>query len=298
MVHRFDLRNDRGRTGAKIGCSLCGHQDKFLLGALYWFSQDKRVRLIGHCCAKKHDAENFENANNALTYEDRYRNACNFLENNLQHVPLLLGEVSKLEPLCEQIMHGRNQLKMMRGFLTEMQKALRNGGKLNVEVFQYNSEIHDLLKSEGAIDKSDYIVQTIHVLEGKEYFEPRFNPLEAYNCIITFFQGLALQAADSYDAMLLELIDDKDATIKLAAGYRRTVTDLRRLHQFLQNASRFLSESNLTGLKNFGANRHTSFPFGLTFNDRIARFESRDRKAAYDLERGRTVPPLSLPDTI
>lgn len=299
MVHRFDLRGSN-RTGPKIHCSMCNRKDQFLWGALYWFPQDGRVRLIGNCCAKAHDAENFENANDAHSRRVRYECDCDFLEKNLQHAPLLLAEVLKLLPICEKIMYGRNQFKTMRGFITEIKKAIKIGGKLNVEVPVHKGEVYEFLKSEGAADKSDSKFQTIHVLEGSEYIDVRLDPLKNCHIIASFFQEMVPPQAGSYDAMLLELVDDPQAITKMADGYRRAVADLRKLHQFLQKAVRFLSDSNLAGLKSFGAHIHTHFPFGLTFDDHAVQFEARDHKAIYSFERGTAidVPVLSLPDTV
>ena len=299
MVHRFDLRGSK-RTNPRIHCTMCNRKDQFLSGALYWFPQDRHVRLIGNCCARAHDAENFESANNALTWKERYERDCEFLEKNLYHAPLLLATVSELIPLCEKIMCDRNQFKMMRGFLSEMKKSNKIGGKLNIEVLIHKGEVYKFLESEGAADKSDYRVQTVHILEGFEYIDPCFDPQKNCHTIISFFQGLVPPQAGSYDAMLLELVDDEKAIVKLAGDYRCAVGNLRSLHQFLQKAVRFLSGHNLSGLKSFGADRHTHFPFGLTFNDDDAHFEMRDRGTDYIFKRGAAiiVPAITLPETV
>lgn len=299
MLCRFDLR-DSGRTGPKIHCCMCNRKDKFLFGALYWFPQDKRVRLIGNCCAKVHDAQNFEDANNALTQRERFECECDFLDKNLHHTPLLLGEVSKLAPLCKKIMVDRNRFKTMRGFLSEMNKAIKIGGKLNIDVPIHEGEISEFLKSEGAMDKSDYKIQTVHILEGVEYIDTSFNVSKNCEDIRLFFDGVVPPKSGSYDAMLLDLVDDEKAVVKLAGEYRRAVGDLRSLYEFLQKAVKFLSDNNLAGLKRFGADRNTHFPFGLKFDDKAARFEMRSTRTGHVFDRGSVavVPTITIPNTM
>lgn len=297
IVCRFNLKGSK-RRGPLIPCSMCNYRPKFLDGALFWFPQDKCIRLIGNCCALHLDEEASRRANNNYDRKIQFENDCSFLEKNLKLAPSILSDALKMSSLCETIMHYRNELKTMSGVLAELRKALKIGGKLNIEIPIEPNEVQQFLKDEGVFGQSEYKIETVHILHGLELINSSVNPLKDCQAAIIYLQSLALPNEDSYDEMLLDLVDDMDAVINLAKDYRNTITKLHDLHHLLNQAVKFFSDSNLEGLKKFGSHRHTHQPFGLSFDGHSVRFELRDRSTVRIFKRGAAlkVPAITLPD--
>jgi hypothetical protein len=295
MVDRFKI-DRRKRGDKKIPCALCNGRPKFYEGALYWFPQDGYIRLIGHCCANKHDKEQYQRAGNELTLKDSIRESGDFLERHIPHAAAIVAELAKLERIVGTLSMYRSDLKTVQGVYRTLQNAQRRqNGDLKVMVRIKQTEVRKFLQDEGVADTATEEPVVIHRIEGGEMVDDRFSLRGEYHTLLLFFSELARESDAT--AYVIELFNHGPKVIDLAADFSRNIRRIKELHAAILSAVSFFSDNNLAGLDRYGRHKDSDVPFRVHRNGDDVRIELTFSDSGADFKQGQAldVPTILLP---
>ena len=267
-----------------VPCSTCpGNPPKFLKGFVVWSSKDKRLRIIGNCCARDFFGEaSFDKLK--IEYKKRMRHIqqIDWLAATLPLVDKLRDELFGLSPAAEKIQFKKRTFQdgAPTAFSYLQSVFLKNDGVLRVE--RQIRKVNITPTSSDEKDEYEIVLEKVAEITGGTFTISSFMPASQLSQISNALAKLQFFTNEDIKDYLLTVQPEQIENI-----YKTLVQQIRAgiaLSKKLRHAASFINPRNLRAIQSWSQHENCRFAMRIDLRDSDVTFLMSDERAYFKLD--------------